>query len=81
VRARRLLWVDPTGACRETIIDAVPIFQPEVETLPRPELGRLQRERLRERFGVELEALPEQPFRVKSELRDAYPFGLLQVPL
>jgi len=49
--------------------------------LPRPELERLQRERLRERFGVELEALPEQPFRVKSELRDAYPFGLLQVPL
>jgi len=59
----------------------VPIFQPEVEKLPRPELERLQRERLRERFGVELEALPEQPFRVKSELRDAYPFGLLQVPL
>jgi phenylacetate-CoA ligase len=59
----------------------VPIFQPEVETLPRPELELLQRERLRERFGVELEALPEQPFRVKSELRDAYPFGLLKVPL
>ena len=59
----------------------MPIFQPEVETLPRPELERLQRELLRERFGVELEALPEQPFRVKSELRDAYPFGLLQVPL
>jgi len=59
----------------------VPIFQPEVESLPRPELERLQRERLQERFGVELEALPEQPFRVKSELRDAYPFGLLQVPL
>jgi phenylacetate-CoA ligase len=59
----------------------VPIFQPELETLPRPELERLQRERLRERFGVELEALPEQPFRVKSELRDAYPFGLLRVPL
>ena len=33
------------------------IFQPELETLPRPELERLQRERLRERFGVELEAL------------------------
>src|ERR1700741_685737 len=49
--------------------------------LPRPALERLQRERLRERFGVELEALPEQPFRVKSDLRDAYPFGLLQVPL
>ena len=59
----------------------MPIFQPELETLPRPELERLQRERLRERFGVEPEALPEQPFRVKSELRDAYPFGLLQVPL
>jgi phenylacetate-CoA ligase len=59
----------------------VPIFQPELETLPRPELERLQRDRLRERFGVELEALPEQAFRVKSELRDAYPFGLLQVPL
>jgi phenylacetate-CoA ligase len=59
----------------------VPIFQPELETMPRPELERLQRDRLRERFGVELEALPEQPFRVKSELRDAYPFGLLQAPL
>jgi phenylacetate-CoA ligase len=59
----------------------MPIFQPELETLPRPELERLQRDRLRGRFGVELEALPEQPFRVKSELRDTYPFGLLQVPL
>jgi phenylacetate-CoA ligase len=59
----------------------VPIFQPELETLPRPELERLQGERLRERFGVELEALAEQPFRMKSDLRDAYPFGLLQVPL
>ena len=57
------------------------IFQPELETLPRPELERLQGERLRGRFGVEPEALPEQPFRVKSELRDAYPFGLLRVPL
>ncbi len=59
----------------------MPIFQPELETLPRPELEQLQRERLRERFGIELEALAEQPFRVKSDLRDAYPFGLLQVPL
>ncbi|HKN63549.1 MAG TPA: phenylacetate--CoA ligase [Gaiellaceae bacterium] len=59
----------------------MPIFQPELETMPRPELERLQRDRLRERFGVDLEALPEQPFCVKSELRDAYPFGLLQVPL
>jgi len=59
----------------------MPIFQPELETLPRPELEQLQRERLRERFGVEHDALPDLPFRVKSELRDAYPFGLLQVPL
>jgi phenylacetate-CoA ligase len=59
----------------------VPIFQPELETLSRPELEALQRERLRERFGVEPETLPELPFRVKSDLRDAYPFGLLRVPL
>jgi len=65
----------------DRIVGAMPIFQPELETMPRPELERLQRKRLRERFGVELEALAEQPFRVKSELRDAYPFGLLQVPL
>ena len=58
----------------------MPIFQPELETLARPELERLQRERLRERFAVELEALPELPFAVKSDLRDAYPFGLLRVP-
>jgi phenylacetate-CoA ligase len=57
------------------------ILQPELETLPRRELERLQRERLRARFGVELEALPELPFRVKAELREAYPFGLLQVPI
>ncbi|HEY2074084.1 MAG TPA: phenylacetate--CoA ligase, partial [Gaiellaceae bacterium] len=56
------------------------IFQPELETMPRPELERLQRERLRERFGVDLDALPEQPFTTKSDLRDAYPFGLLRVP-
>ncbi|HUJ93143.1 MAG TPA: phenylacetate--CoA ligase [Gaiellaceae bacterium] len=57
------------------------IFQPEVETLARPDLERLQRERLRERFGVELEALREHPFATKGDLRDAYPFGLLRVPL
>jgi phenylacetate-CoA ligase len=57
------------------------IFQPELETMPRGELERLQRERLRDRFGVELEALPEQPFATKADLRDAYPFGLLRVPL
>jgi phenylacetate-CoA ligase len=56
------------------------IFQPELETMPRPELEALQAERLRERFGVEPALLPELPFAVKSDLRDAYPFGLLRVP-
>ena len=57
------------------------IFQPELETLPRPELERLQLERLMLRFGVgSLEALAEQPFTRKAELRDAYPFGMLRVP-
>jgi len=59
----------------------VPIFQPELETMPRPELEELQARRLRERFGVDLEALAQQPFTAKSLLRDAYPFGLLRVPL
>ena len=57
------------------------IFQPDLETLPRAELERLQRDRLRERFGVEREALAEQPFATKSQLRDSYPLGLLRVPL
>jgi phenylacetate-CoA ligase len=59
----------------------VPIFQPELETMPRPELEELQARRLRERFGVDLETLAQQPFATKSRLRDAYPFGLLRVPL
>jgi len=49
--------------------------------MPRPELAELQARRLRERFGVDLEALAQQPFMTKSRLRDAYPFGLLRVPL
>ncbi|HEY8408494.1 MAG TPA: phenylacetate--CoA ligase [Gaiellaceae bacterium] len=59
----------------------MPIFQPELETMPRSELEELQARRLRERFGVDLEALAQQPFATKSQLRDAYPFGLLRVPL
>ena len=39
------------------------LFQPELEAMPRRELEALQRQRLHERFGVELEALPELPFR------------------
>jgi phenylacetate-CoA ligase len=58
------------------------IFQPELETLPRAELERLQLERLRGRFGVgSFEELAERPFATKAQLRDAYPFGLLAVPL
>ena len=57
------------------------IFQPELETMPRPELEELQAQRLRGRFGVSLEALAQQPFTTKDQLRDAYPFGLLRVPL
>jgi phenylacetate-CoA ligase len=57
------------------------IFLPELETLPRAELEQLQADRLRERFGVEREQLAEQPFATKAQLRDAYPFGLVRVPL
>ncbi|HEY6017932.1 MAG TPA: phenylacetate--CoA ligase, partial [Gaiellaceae bacterium] len=58
------------------------IFEPELETMPRPELERLQLDRLRERFGVgSFEELAEAPFATKAQLRDAYPFGLLRVPL
>ena len=49
--------------------------------MPRAYLERLQAERLRTRFGVEREALAEQRFTTKTMLRDAYPFGLLRVPL
>jgi phenylacetate-CoA ligase len=54
------------------------------EQLPRSELRGLQLERLRATFGVEidsLEWLAELPFTDKSQLRDAYPFGVLRVPV
>jgi phenylacetate-CoA ligase len=54
------------------------------EQLPRGELHDLQLERLRAAFGVELdtlEQLADLPFTDKSSLRDAYPFGLLRVPV
>jgi phenylacetate-CoA ligase len=59
----------------------VAIFQPEQETMPRLELERLQAERLRARFGIERDQLEQQPFTTKAQLRDAYPFGMLKVPL
>jgi phenylacetate-CoA ligase len=51
------------------------------ERLPREELRALQSELLRATFGVDLDALADQPFTVKSQLREAYPFGLLRVPV
>ena len=61
------------------------LFQPELETQSQDEREALQRERLRAllpRFEVDADtALADAPFTVKSQLRDAYPFGLLQVPL
>ena len=47
-------------------------------------LRRLQLERLRAVFGIEigsLEEVAELPFTDKSSLREAYPFGLLRVPV
>src|SRR5437763_9217758 len=55
-------------------------FDP-VEQLPREALRSLQAERLRATFGVSLDSLAEAPFTYKSALRDAYPFGLLRVPI
>jgi phenylacetate-CoA ligase len=51
------------------------------ERLPRAELRSLQAERLHATFGVHIDALAQQPFTEKSQLRDAYPYGLLRVPL
>ncbi len=51
------------------------------EQLPRAELRELQQARLRATFGVELDSLADLPFCGKSELREAYPFGLLRVPV
>ena len=51
------------------------------EQLPRAELRELQRERLLATFGVELSTLSELPFTGKADLHDAYPFGLLRVPV
>ena len=65
----------PTSAASE------PLIWSPAEQLLRAELRELQRERLRATFGAELDALPDLPFSGKAELRDAYPFGLLRVPV
>ena len=71
------------------------IFQPELETMPAEERRVLQERRLDELLD-RLRSLPSEywreklrgvagvdslPFTTKSELRDAYPFGTLAVPL
>ncbi len=56
----------------------------KLEQLPRAELGALQLERLRATFGLELDSLEQVtdlPFIDKSRLREAYPYGLLRVPV
>lgn len=55
-------------------------FDP-VEQLPREALRSLQADRLRAVFGLSLDSLGEAPFTYKSALREAYPFGLLRVPV
>ena len=61
------------------------MFQPELEGQAVEERERLQRTRLRAllaRLGHDEDApLHELPFTVKTQLRDAYPFGMLARPL
>jgi len=61
------------------------VFQPEREAQPVEEREQLQRQRLRDlsvRLGHDPDAsLAELPFTVKAQLRDTYPFGMLQTPL
>jgi len=65
----------PTSAASE------PVIWSPAEQLPRPDLHELQRARLRATFDVELDSLAELPFSGKADLHDAYPFGLLRVPV
>jgi phenylacetate-CoA ligase len=54
------------------------------EQLPRDELRALQLDRLRSTFALELASVDDVtslPFATKSDLREAYPFGLLRVPV
>ena len=54
------------------------------EQLPRDDLRALQLDRLRATFDLQIDSLDdiaELPFTDKSQLREAYPFGLLRVPV
>jgi phenylacetate-CoA ligase len=61
------------------------VFQPELESQPAEQRAELQAHRLAAlaaRLGHDRDApLAELPFTAKAQLRDAYPFGSLQVPL
>jgi len=61
------------------------VFQPVLETQPAEERAEVQEVRLgvlATRLGHDPDArLEELPFTTKRQLRDAYPFGSLQVPL
>jgi phenylacetate-CoA ligase len=56
------------------------VFDP-VEQLPRDALRSLQADRLQATFSLSLDSLADAPFTTKSALREAYPFGLLRVPV
>jgi phenylacetate-CoA ligase len=59
------------------------MFEPELETMPRPALEELQLGRLSALVGRDLGSLEEirtLSFTRKDDLRDAYPLGLLGVP-
>jgi phenylacetate-CoA ligase len=61
-----------------------PLIWDPAEQLPRNDLRALQLERLRSTFGLEIGSLDEVaglPFTTKSALREAYPYGLMQVPV
>jgi phenylacetate-CoA ligase len=60
------------------------VIRDPAEQLPREQLRALQLERLNATFGLALDSLDElaaQPFSGKPQLRDAFPFGLLRVPV
>jgi len=60
------------------------VIRDPAEQLPREDLRALQLERLRATFAVDVTSLEEitsLPFATKSVLREAYPYGLLRVPV
>ena len=65
----------PTSAASD------PVIWDPAEQLPRHELRELQRMRLQAAFGADIDGLADLPFTTKVELREAYPFGLLRVPV